>query len=660
MSFPILRLSLYCIVFFCSYLTLKGQETYKIIADSVHTLIENESDDEKKLDLIFENAFYYDFAPFTYPLLQLADEISQRLDDHASIIETQISYGHYYNFSSKYDSSHVFFDRALALPYIDEHVGFKAELLEGKAVSYSRSDQIQDAINYFSQSLEILENPISRADYIEKEGEEDLQKMSSIIHNNVGNLYKRIEEYDEAINHYDQAIELMYALDAERYAATVIMNKANTYVELEYYDKALKTHLLAKKLKVKYDASPRTVAFSDLNIGICQGGLGDYDLALQSLDSAIAVFEDINNNKGLTYGYAERGIIYNALGQGEKAIAACEKSRDILEREGIVDYSNKVYDCLYRSHKSLQNFGASLANLENLKTVQDSALNSTNFRRIGQLESQLTYDKEQAISQLKLENQQKQNKMNIIGFAAILLGLGAITSLIYKNYKDKSKAERLLSEKNAVISKALSEKEVLLQEIHHRVKNNLQFVSSLLALQTDHVSDKKAVDALQEGQDRVQSMALIHQNLYHEDNLTGVDMSDYFHKLIRGLFDSYNIRRDQVTLRLDIEDINLDVDSVIPIGLIVNELVSNALKYAFPDKRKGTISVSLKELENRIVLTVQDNGIGLSEDLQTAMGGSFGYKLIEVFKDQLEGDLKIDGREGTKVQMIIKQYEVVS
>lgn len=656
---PSLRFSISLILFFTCH-DIPAQGAYEAIADSIFQLVDEETDDVEKVRIIFDNAFYYDFAPFTIELLRQADQISHELNDQGLIIESMLSYGQFYNFSSKYDSAQVFFDDALALPYIDNHIAFKAELLEAKAVSLSRSEKIQEAINYFSQSLQILDHPVSRAAYIKNEGEEDLQKMSSIIHNNVGNLYKRIEEYEEAISHYDQAIALMYALDAERYAATVIMNKANALVEQEKYKDGLTVHNLAKELKVKYDASPRTVALSDLNIGICQGGLGDYNQALHSINSALEIFEEIQNNKGLTYGYAERGIIYNALGQGEKAIIECEKSRLILEKEGIVDYSNKVYDCLYRSHKSLGNYNESLYNFEKLTSFQDSALNAKNYRKIGQVESQLIFDKEQAISQLKLEDQKRQNRYNLFGFTGLLLGLGAITGLIYKNYKDKSKAEEQLQDKNGIISKALAEKEILLQEIHHRVKNNLQFVSSLLALQTDHVSDKTAVDALQEGQDRVQSMALIHQNLYQEDNLTGVDMSDYFQKLIRGLFDSYNIRRDQVNLVLDIEDINLDVDSVIPIGLIVNELVSNSLKYAFPDDRRGTISVSLKESSDVIILTVQDDGIGIDAALQDTMSDSFGYKLIHVFKNQLEASLDIDGTNGTTVQMVIKQYDIVT
>jgi len=126
-----------------------------------------------------------------------------------------------------------------------------------------------------------------------------------------------------------------------------------------------------------------------------------------------------------------------------------------------------------------------------------------------------------------------------------------------------------------------------LKEIHHHIKNNLQFISALLGLQTDHVSDQVALDALQDGQDRVQSMPLIHPDLYQRDDLASVNVQEYFVKLIEGLFDSYNIHPDDITLHLEVVNLDLDVDTVVPIGLIVNELVSNCLQYAFSDGEQG-------------------------------------------------------------------------
>ena len=220
--------------------------------------------------------------------------------------------------------------------------------------------------------------------------------------------------------------------------------------------------------------------------------------------------------------------------------------------------------------------------------------------------------------------------------------------------------QKAKNHKNAIISKALKEKETLLREIHHRVKNNLQFISSLLGLQSDNIEDQVALGALQEGQDRVQSMALIHQNLYQEENLTGVDMHDYFNKLIQGLFDSYNIHDDRIQLELNIEDINLDVDTVIPMGLIVNELITNSLKYAFPEGHNGKITIQLKELDKALSLSISDDGVGISEIEKHNLGDSFGYKLIHAFTLQLDAEMSIERSAGTSVNFTIRNYQVAT
>jgi len=215
------------------------------------------------------------------------------------------------------------------------------------------------------------------------------------------------------------------------------------------------------------------------------------------------------------------------------------------------------------------------------------------------------------------------------------------------------------TKKNVIISKTLVEKEILLKEIHHRVKNNLQFISSLLGLQTEHVVDEAALDALQEGQDRVQSMALIHQNLYQDENLTGVNVKDYFVKLTQGLMDSYNIHEDNIQMNLIIEDINLDVDTVIPVGLILNEIITNSFKYAFVNMDMGSITIELYEQEGVLHLNIKDDGIGLEDKTKENLGNSFGYRLIEAFAGQLQATLAVDGGSGTSVALAINKYQKV-
>ena len=210
-----------------------------------------------------------------------------------------------------------------------------------------------------------------------------------------------------------------------------------------------------------------------------------------------------------------------------------------------------------------------------------------------------------------------------------------------------------------MISRNLEEKEILLKEIHHRVKNNLQVISSLLSLQGRQTDNPEIEAAIRESKDRVKSMSLIHQSLYQKDNLTGIEIKDYFEKLFRSLFDSYNIRREDIKLDMEIDDLMLDVDTVIPIGLVVNELVSNALKHAFPSGQ-GLVNVSLKEVNDSLVLKVFDNGKGISNAHEISNSDSFGYKLIRSFKRKMKGELDIRSDKGTQVSMVINRYSKVA
>ncbi len=210
----------------------------------------------------------------------------------------------------------------------------------------------------------------------------------------------------------------------------------------------------------------------------------------------------------------------------------------------------------------------------------------------------------------------------------------------------------------AIITKAHEEKDTLLREIHHRVKNNLQVISALLTLQSSHLKDVQAKTALQEGQDRVQSMALIHKDLYHQDNLKGVNTKVYLENLIQNLFHSYKINDDEIVLHLNIENISLDVNTMIPLGLMVNELISNALKHAFTNKTNGELRITLKELDQKIQLTISDNGLGL-EDISLLERKSFGYSLIKSFAKKLDAEIDVRNKQGLEINILIKNYEKV-
>lgn len=216
------------------------------------------------------------------------------------------------------------------------------------------------------------------------------------------------------------------------------------------------------------------------------------------------------------------------------------------------------------------------------------------------------------------------------------------------------KARDELMRANEQISVALREKEVLLREVHHRVKNNMQVISSLLDTQCKYAGDENTFKLFRESRDRVRSMSLVHEKLYQSDSLSDIGFRTYLNELTRTLFKSYKISNTRVRLKTDIEDVSLGIDIAIPCGLILNELISNSLKYAFPEERTGEIRVSLCSGENdEIELTVSDNGVGIPEDRDVNNFSSLGLKLVRGFAEhQLDGELKLNRNSGT--EFIIK------
>ncbi|HNJ04443.1 MAG TPA: sensor histidine kinase, partial [Leptospiraceae bacterium] len=203
--------------------------------------------------------------------------------------------------------------------------------------------------------------------------------------------------------------------------------------------------------------------------------------------------------------------------------------------------------------------------------------------------------------------------------------------------------------------KSLKEKEVLLKEIHHRVKNNLQVIVSLLDLQSDRVEDRVALEALRECQNRVKSISLIHERLYESRDLAQVDFPEYIRMLMDNLLRSYGVEPDRVRMRIEVVDIRLGLDTAIPCGLIIHELVSNALKHAFPGGRSGEIRVGIYADGDRNFLVVSDNGKGFGgvSDFRTV--SSLGLQLVDTLTSQINGNIDFHTNGGTEFIISFQQ-----
>ncbi|MCA1990748.1 MAG: PAS domain-containing protein, partial [Coleofasciculus sp. S288] len=229
--------------------------------------------------------------------------------------------------------------------------------------------------------------------------------------------------------------------------------------------------------------------------------------------------------------------------------------------------------------------------------------------------------------------------------------LGA--SHIAKDISDRIRAEEQ-------IKASLKEKEVLLKEIHHRVKNNLQIVKSLLQMQSRRTKAQEATLVLQDSQNRIASIALVHEKLYRSEDLANIDFEQYIPDLTTHLFDTYNVSSNTVSLKIEVDKIFLEIDTAIPCGLIINELVSNSLKYAFPNNRKGEIKVEFHVNSNgTMTLIVRDNGIGIPADFDIETTKSLGLTLVQGLVEQLEGTLQVNRSQGTEFRITFSgEYKV--
>jgi PAS domain S-box-containing protein len=197
------------------------------------------------------------------------------------------------------------------------------------------------------------------------------------------------------------------------------------------------------------------------------------------------------------------------------------------------------------------------------------------------------------------------------------------------------------------IRDSLKEKEVLLKEVHHRVKNNLQVISSILNLQSSYVSDPSTLDILQESQNRIKSMSFIHETLYRTTDFSSINFSEYIKSLSHNLIQSYRLQNCTVDFVADIDTIEMSIDQSIPCGLIVNELVSNALKYAYKDRKKGKLIIELKEKGNQVSLKISDDGVGLPENFKYEKNDSLGVQLVYSLTEQLDGTIEVNSEKGT-------------
>lgn len=221
----------------------------------------------------------------------------------------------------------------------------------------------------------------------------------------------------------------------------------------------------------------------------------------------------------------------------------------------------------------------------------------------------------------------------------------------FKGFICSSRDMTQKKENERIIEDSLKEKEILLREIHHRVKNNLQIISSLLNLQSHYTKDEETLDVLMESKNRIRTMAIVHEELYRSPNLTNINFKEYLERLLSNLLYSYGVNGESIETRFDLEECDISIDTAIPCGLIINELITNSLKYAFPHGEGGKIEVSLKSHDGTYILKISDNGVGLDSNIEPENAETLGLQLVNSLVRQIDGTMELKRNSGTEFKI---------
>ena len=462
----------------------------------------------------------------------------------------------------------------------------------------------------------------------------------------LGSVYTDKRNYEKAKDYASMAFEMyghVFSKERQSFCATTL---GTCYRQLGQLDSAefyfMHTRMHGKTYKALWRDNESYLA----NLYATQGQNKKSLMALKSLVSTTNF--DADDPRSQDYLSRITGA-YLKLNEIDSAELYYQQV-DFDKIEGQFGLEVTAYKTGYELMSAKGDFEKALEHHVKLSTIEDSIFNIKSQEKFDEIQTKYeTEKKRQEIKLLNTQNDLQKIRLTTSRNTVLILSGGIIllAGLLY----------RLLMLKRQV-QQSRDEKDTLLREIHHRVKNNLQVISALLTLQSAHLQDAQAKSALKEGQDRVQSMALIHKDLYQHDNLKGVNTKDYLEQLIDNLLRSYQIDESEIRLNLNIEEINLDVDTMIPLGLLTNELMSNAFKHAFDNTEKGVISIILKEKSNILHLVISDNGIGV-QDVNSMKNQSFGYSLVQSFARKLDAEISIDNKDGLEIRLNIKNYKKV-
>lgn len=526
---------------------------------------------------------------------------------------------------------------------------------------YSILGEVYHKSNNFVQSLRYNLLAVETAEKMNEQG-----PLMTTIYNRVGLNYFSVHYYDQALDYFDKALAHSRELYDTPAIKTILLNISDALRYEGAYNRSLDT------LQAFYKLGPglreNEIIQAEISYVKNYAALHTLSKATPHYEKLKAILKKGNANKGIIQALQLTLALYlqEAGHFGEAAQYIRDYERDMKEvPAGLLQQAEAAY-LAFRNDSALGNLSAAITYLQRYKQLSDSLTNTYQSKQLGVLRLQFETERKDkdiqlltqksALQEVSLQKERVFRNVVMGGVCMLLL----ILALLYNRYRLKKKntfrlekQQEAINTQNELLKKLVDEKEWLLKEIHHRVKNNLQIIISLLNTQSQYLDNADAIAAIKNSQHRMYAMSLIHQRLYHTDNLGAIDMNWYIRELTGFMRESFDTG-SRISFSINSDEMLLDVVQAVPLGLMLNEAVSNAVKYAFPGHRKGVVTITCKKDETQYCsLTIADNGIGLPANFVPEESRSLGMSLMKGLAEQLEGSFSIkSGPAGVAIQVL--------
>jgi len=513
-----------------------------------------------------------------------------------------------------------------------------------------------------------LENVLMAEKNADEIGESGI--FRSTLNNSIALAYAKIGQPQKAIPYIDKALQIAVSYNDLDRIGVILINNVDLLTTLKKTTKAISlVNSMAHMYPNLNDKKDPILPYMMANLYCKRKEFGKAAYYYKILESKINK-HGAELDKDYIFDYIGSIINYNiATGNFVKASLYNSKYDSLCGlRERMSCHKYDLW--AFKIDSASGNYVAAIRHYQHYKKANDDMLSEAKTKQINQLG--MLYEsekKDKNIQFLQQQAQAQQSRLESANFVRNTSLAGFLLLIIfiffmYKNYMAKQRTNIELSSqkeeiklKNEALHHLVKEKEWLLREIHHRVKNNLHMVVGLLASQGEYLKSKEAVDAVGESQRRVEAMSIIHQKLYQSESLSMIDMPSYIYELTENLATSFELR-NKIRFQLDICKTEFPLSHSVPIGLIVNEAVTNAIKYAFPNRDHGIIEIMLyRNNTNNYILTIKDDGIGIGKDFSVNDCPSLGLRLVDGLSGDMQGDFDITDNNGTEITLRFTIYD---